>query len=195
MTKRTLASQTQQSIGVSASLRTGVVRAVTTSGAVTLAVNGATVGPVPTLGSYVPKVGDSVSFIVQDQQWLVLGPATSAQAATAPLTSWQSATLLNGFTNRGAGWVKAGWRLTAEQELRVVGEIVSGATTTSGTQLWQLPSTVWPVAGLSFPVVVQTGVTALCEVETDGRVRLFGSWAVSNIVAIDGLIPLTAPSG
>lgn len=195
MTRRTLASQTQQSIGVSASLRTGVVQSVTTSGAVTLAVNGAVVGPVPTLGSYVPRVGDSVSFIVQDQQWLVLGPATSAQGTTAPLTSWQAATLLNGFTNRGVGWVRAGWRLTAEQELRVVGEIVSGATTASGTQIWQLPSAVWPVAALSFPVVVQSAVTALCEVETDGRVRLFGSWALSNILAIDGLIPLTAPSG
>lgn len=188
MARKSLAQATSAAIPPSNGLRVGTVAATPApNGQVAyVVINGAVCGPFTALGSYAPVAGDTVTLMRQDSSWLILGFTGASIANT-----WTVPTLLNGFTQRGTGFLRLQWRLIAGPELRMAGEIVSGATTTSGTVIFQLPSTVpWPLAAMPIPNTIGINAVGLLEVETNGQVKLFGTWIAGSIIVINGSVPL-----
>jgi len=90
---------------------------------------------------------------------------------------WQAVTLLNGWSNLGSGAANAQVRQRDSVTLELIG-VITGGTTTNGTQLCLLPSGLWPISrqNLVGQVTNGTGVgdafTLYCTVG-DGKVWLY----------------------
>lgn len=188
MTK-SLAGQTQKTIGVSGGLRTGTVVSVNAVGAVMVSINGASNGPMACLASYQPRVGDDVSVLRQDSSWLVLGPATSSQG-NASTSVWTPASLINNFTNRGAGFPIVSYRINSDGEIRVVGQALSGVTVTSGTVMFNLPVGFRPVTEIVGPGNANVSSLLLFSAGVDGGFRIFGTWTNTQIIEVNFSGPL-----
>lgn len=107
--------------------------------------------------------------------------------------TWHGFSFLNGFSNRGAGFVAGSYRLVPSpaNEVEIKGQIVSGATVASGTIITNLPAGYRPISEQI--IVCQNNnsfATILLTVETNGDVKLFGTWANGNVIMINGFVAL-----
>lgn len=102
--------------------------------------------------------------------------------------TWQALTPLNLFTNRGAGFPALSCRKVASPygDVELVGQLVSGATVASGTQIGAVPAGYAPATEM---VIRADNGSALgnpvfVSVQTSGAVLLFGTWAAGNVIQI-----------
>lgn len=117
-------------------------------------------------------------------------------AKTGPNTveTWHAAALANGFTNRNAtNFAGLSYRLLASppNTVQIIGEIVSGATVASGTDIATLPAGYRPLR--SIPILAQNLSTATpldLECIATGELQLHGTWANGAVIILSGLIPL-----
>lgn len=122
----------------------------------------------------------------------IAAPIAYDNAGTAE--TWQTMTLLNGFTNRGGGYVNAKYRRVASPPncVQVVGEVQTG-TVAAGTIIATLPAGYRPTNII--PLVVQnSGVPAnkmtVLELDSSGNLKLWDYGA--GVVGFNGLYSLDA---
>lgn len=108
--------------------------------------------------------------------------------------TWHGLSLLNSFTNRGAGYPNLSYRRVAgvANTVQLVGQIVTpGSAPGSGTQIATLPSGYRPTTEIPGCAYIGSAPTPLaCIVGTDGSIKLFGTMAGSTALGINMFIPL-----
>jgi len=106
--------------------------------------------------------------------------------------TWHGLTLANNFTNRGAGYPNLSYRKVPSpgNSVQLVGQVLSGVTTTPGTQIATLPVGYRPATEI--PISVQAGSSAVIglAVGTDGSIKVYGTWSNGMAFGINGIIPL-----
>jgi hypothetical protein len=155
MSVNKLAAQTQKTAGIPNGMRTCTVAAVSSAGAITLAVNGGLVSSgVGSLKSYNPVVGDTVGVFRQDASWLVLGStAQSLVNARGQLTGTISLT----FTSAVSFSSAVNFGATFTQPPVVAPNIDSGA---GPTARWCARAISITTTGFSMFVFAADGVAA-----------------------------------
>ena len=118
-------------------------------------------------------------------------------SALLGVPAWTAMSLLNGWTNSGAGNVTAQWRkLNQSNEIEIIGTINAG-TLTNGTNIAQL-TTYLPVTTQFVPVMVTTstgsaGVTSpRLFIDTSGNVQVFSIPASTTAISFHGTYSLDA---
>jgi len=111
--------------------------------------------------------------------------------------AWTAMSLLNSWTNTGAGNVTAQWRkLNQSNEIEIIGTISAG-TLTNGTNIAQI-TTYLPATGQFVPVMVTTstgtaGVTSpRLFIDTSGNVQVFSIPASTTAISFHGTYSLDA---
>lgn len=107
--------------------------------------------------------------------------------------AWTNLTLANLFTNRGAGFPLFGYIkvVSPPNSLLLLGQIKSGATVATGTQIATMPAGYRPTTEIPIATVNgTTGAGMVTVVQPGGAVKLFGTWANGDIIDINGLVPL-----
>lgn len=113
------------------SLRMGTVTAVSAAG-VTVSINGASVGPLPVLGSYGPAQGDVVAILRQDSSWLVLGTSGGASGlGVANVNSVGSSQVIG--TSNGVILNTSGTFTKKQNGTRVLLRVMGTAYSSTGT--------------------------------------------------------------
>ncbi len=107
--------------------------------------------------------------------------------------TWHALTLAGNFANRGAGFPVLSYQQVPSpaKSVFLIGQVVSGVTVASGTQIATLPVGYRPTTEIPLWAWNATTLAALgVTVGTGGAVKLFGTWANGDIIHINGLIPL-----
>lgn len=178
-----LAHQTQKTAGIPNGMRTATIAAVSSSG-ITISIGGGqfTAG-VGVVTSYAPIVGDTVAVFRQDSSWLILGPTSLVNGWT--LFANLPGGYQNGWTDRGSGFGRGQYRVTAS-EVQLVGEISNASVPSSGQTI---------VSGLPAPpssaimVAAMAAVQVRLLVDVSGNLKVFDATA-SGIIQMSCSYPL-----
>jgi hypothetical protein len=152
-------------------MRTATVVSVAATGGAMVSMNGATVGPYAVLGSYSPRVNDTVTVIRQDATWLILGPSgmptSPASAGSVALAAGWSASLNHIAPVSLGGRPAAYW----------VATLVPG-TKSDGTTIGTIPSGLAPRSNLDLAgnanITVAGGQSPHFGMGSNGSVTCWG---------------------
>lgn len=177
-----LAHGVQKAAGIGNGMRTATIAAVSSS-AITIAVTGGQfTSGVGVVTSYAPIVGDTVAVFRQDSSWLILGPLSA-------VNGWQSFADLgyqNGWTDRGSGYPKGQYRVTAS-EVQIVGQITNAGVVGAGSIIVAgVPAPGGEIGGI---VAAQGSTRPSIHVDSAGALRLYDA-TVSGILQFSGSYPL-----
>jgi hypothetical protein len=103
-------------------------------------------------------------------------------SSAGAVETWHDATLQNGWTNRGAGFPKAGYkRMVTDSTVMLCGQIVPG-TLLDNTILFNVPATYRPTTKIAFAVAGAAGQpAAIMNVATNGDVTILNGAAVTAL--------------
>lgn len=179
-----LAHQTQKTAGIPNGMRTATVAAVDGT-SVTITVSGGQfTNGVGVVTSYAPVVGDTVAVFRQDSSWLILGPVSAVNGWTTFLSTGYQ----NGWTDRGTGYPRGQWRLTAS-EVQIVGQINNAAVQASGSIIATgLPA---PTGEIAVCVAAQGTTRPSLHVDTGGALRIYDQ-SVTGFLQFCGTYPIDA---
>lgn len=179
--KTALPAATQRAAGPASALRTGTVTAISSSGGVTVSVQGGSLPGLAYLDSYTPQVGDVVSLYAQDSSWLVLGVATKL--------GWQTTAPTNNFSVSGS--IPVSFRLVPGG-VQVYAKVASGATTASGTSIATLPVGFYNpgVAITQNMANISTLVNLWVDLASNGQLQVHGTWANGNVLLCNSIFPI-----
>lgn len=148
------------------------------------------VGGIRFLRSYTPHVGDSVWVLKNGADYFVLGTLQPAAQAsdTVFIGVDDGPPFLNNFSNFGSGFQPAQYYVDSDGWVNFSGMIKrsSALSTTFGvvTNMWTLPSELWPAENKRFTVIVDNGAFTtkswILEVRTDGTFGMFGHTSMGN---------------
>jgi hypothetical protein len=104
---------------------------------------------------------------------------------------WNTLTLANNFTNRGGLFPALAYRRVPSPaySVQIVGQIVSGVTVASGTQIATLPVGYRPISEWTIPINGNSQALILV-IGTDGSIKIFGTWVNGSIIQINGLFSM-----
>jgi hypothetical protein len=156
-------------------------------------------------------VGDSglgfFALVVDPQGVIRLGPGTATRdtilyrAAAAVLAAdgikanisgsaevWNAVAFQNGFSNRGAGFPAFSYRKVPSPYggVQLCGHIKSGATVASGTVIGTVGASYHPATEQTVRANNVTTMTnpVVVNVETNGNILLFGTWANGDVIEV-----------
>lgn len=117
-----------------------------------------------------------------------------AADTSANIETWHKITggvgYQNGFTDRGAGYAPVQYRLTAKNEVQIVGSAQTG-TVAAGTIIFTLPVGYRPTRIIQMPIQGNAG-DAVIELNTNGDCKLFnyaaGAIGINGEFTLDTLI-------